>query len=86
MAIPYVPIRELRSPCNGRPEWLVQRLHPARSNLAPGGVPAEDLAVVFNSVSFLHIIVCVDALLDGGGDLSVPALNGIIIYMCFQLA
>ena len=48
------------------------------------GIPAEDLAVVFNNVPFLHIVVRVNASLNGGGDMSEPTLIGIVLHVCFQ--
>ena len=67
-------------------ELFVERLHPARSKLASGGAPAEDLAVVFNNAPFFHIVVRGNALLDVSGDLIMPPLIGIVLHICFQSA
>jgi len=61
-------------------------MHPARSKQAPGGVPAEHLAVIFDDVPFPHIGTRVNASLDGSGNLSVPPLIGIVRDVCFQPA
>ncbi len=56
-------------------------LHPAQSKLAPGGIPTKDLAMIFDNVPFLHIVVGVNASLDGSGDLRTTNLVGIVIDM-----
>ncbi len=85
MAVLDVPVREMQGSRNGRAEFLFHGLHPARSILPPRDISTKDLAMIFNNVPFIHIVVRVNASLDGCRDLRATSLVGMVKYLRFQL-
>ncbi len=56
------------------------------NKLALGGISTKDLAMIFNNIPFIHIVIRVNVSLDGSGDLRATRHVGIVLYMCVQPA